>query len=75
VPHPEWGQAVKAVVVPVPGVEVGAAELAEHCAAELAAYKVPTSWEIRSEPLPRNATGKVLKPVLAGEAGNDFVEE
>jgi acyl-CoA synthetase (AMP-forming)/AMP-acid ligase II len=75
VPHPEWGQAVKAVVVPAPGARLDEAGLAAHCAGELADYKVPTEWEIRSEPLPRNATGKVLKQVLTGEAGNDFVEE
>jgi len=75
VPHPEWGQAVKAVVVPAPGARLDESDLAAHCAGELADYKVPTEWEIRSEPLPRNATGKVLKQVLTGEAGNDFVEE
>jgi acyl-CoA synthetase (AMP-forming)/AMP-acid ligase II len=41
----------------------------------LAAYKVPAHWELRSEPLPRNAAGKVLKNVLAGAAQNQFVEE
>jgi len=75
VPHSEWGQAVKAVVVPVRDAALDEGALAEHCAAELADYKVPTEWEIRSEPLPRNATGKVLKQVLSGAAGNDFVED
>jgi acyl-CoA synthetase (AMP-forming)/AMP-acid ligase II len=75
VPHPEWGQAVKAFVVPVGGAVLDEANLAAHCAAEMANFKVPTEWEIRSEPLPRNATGKVLKQVLCGAAGNDFVEE
>jgi acyl-CoA synthetase (AMP-forming)/AMP-acid ligase II len=41
----------------------------------LAAYKVPAHWEVRSEPLPRNAAGKVLKRVLAGLGRNAFVEE
>ena len=31
--------------------------------------------EVRSEPLPRNATGKVMKHVLGGEVENAFVEE
>jgi len=75
VPHPEWGQAVKAIVVPARGAALDEAELSAHCAAEMANFKVPTEWEIRSEPLPRNATGKVLKQVLSGDAGNDFVEE
>ena len=44
-------------------------------ARSLAYYKVPTHVEIRSEPLPRNATGKVLKAVLTGEAENTFRKE
>jgi acyl-CoA synthetase (AMP-forming)/AMP-acid ligase II len=75
VPHPEWGQAVKAVVVPARDESVDVATLSEYCAEVMADFKVPTEWEIRREPLPRNATGKVLKQVLSGEAGNDFVEE
>ena len=31
--------------------------------------------EIRTEPLPRTATGKVMKQVLAGDVENTFVEE
>jgi acyl-CoA synthetase (AMP-forming)/AMP-acid ligase II len=44
-------------------------------AERLAAFKVPSRWEIRHEPLPRNAAGKVLKHVLLGEAENTFREE
>jgi hypothetical protein len=36
---------------------------------------VPEIIEIRTEPLPRNATGKVMKHVLAGRGENTFVEE
>jgi steroid-24-oyl-CoA synthetase len=50
-------------------------ELATFVAEKLAYFKVPAHWEIRTEPLPRNATGKVLKPVLTGEAESSFVEE
>jgi len=75
VPHPEWGQQVKAFIVPAEGARIPIEDLVAHCRDALADYKVPTLWEIRSEPLPRNATGKVLKNVLAGEATNDFVEE
>ena len=45
------------------------------CAESLAYYKVPSHWEVRSEPLPRNATGKLLRNVLTGDAALDFVEE
>jgi acyl-CoA synthetase (AMP-forming)/AMP-acid ligase II len=75
IPHDEWGQEVKAIVVPAAGARVDVEALAAHCGSAFAAFKVPTTWEIREEPLPRNATGKVLKNVLSGEAGNDFVEE
>jgi acyl-CoA synthetase (AMP-forming)/AMP-acid ligase II len=75
VDHPEWGQEVKAVIVAEPGTRPDPAELARFCGETLAAYKVPTSFEIRSEPLPRNPSGKILKNVLAGEAQNAFVED
>jgi acyl-CoA synthetase (AMP-forming)/AMP-acid ligase II len=75
VDHPEWGQEVKAVIVPEPGAEPDPAELARWCGETLAAYKVPTQWEIRREPLPRNPSGKILKNVLAGQAASAFVED
>jgi len=75
VDHPEWGQEVKAVIVAEPGTQPDPKELARFCAETLAAYKVPTAWEIRGEPLPRNASGKILKNVLAGQASSAFVED
>jgi len=75
VPHPEWGQAVKAVVVAAPGAAPDAETLAAWCGETLARFKVPSEWEFRSEPLPRNPAGKVLKQVLAGEAQNTFAPE
>ena len=62
--HPELGQEVKAIVVPEPGAKPDVAELSVFCRETLAAYKVPSAWEIREEPLPRNAAGKVLKTQL-----------
>ena len=44
-------------------------------AEKLAYFKVPAHVEVRSEALPRNATGKVLKNVLTGDAENPFTEE
>ncbi len=75
VDHPEWGQEVKAVIVPEPGAKLDTFALARFCAEALAAYKVPTAWEIRAEPLPRNPSGKILKNVLAGQAQSAFVED
>jgi acyl-CoA synthetase (AMP-forming)/AMP-acid ligase II len=75
VDHPELGQEVKAIVVPAPGTEIDTGELADWVGARLAAFKVPAHWQVREEPLPRNAAGKILKNVLTGEAENRFLEE
>jgi len=75
VDHEELGQEVKAIAVLRPGARASAAELAAFVAETLAAFKVPAHWELRAEPLPRNATGKVLKNVLVGAAENPFVAE
>jgi len=75
VDHPELGQEVKAIVVPKRGAQVDPRELARFVAEKLAPYKVPARWELRSEPLPRNAAGKVLKNVLSGQAQSAFVED
>jgi acyl-CoA synthetase (AMP-forming)/AMP-acid ligase II len=75
VDHEELGQEVKAIVVPQPGRSPTPAGLAAWVAEKLAAFKVPAHFELRAEPLPRNATGKVLKNVLLGEGENPFREE
>ena len=75
VDHRELGQEVKAIVVPKSGCSIEPEALRSFVAEKLAYYKVPTYVEVRDEPLPRNATGKVLKPVLTGEAENTFKEE
>ncbi|GEM_PF-74556 len=61
------GQAVAASVVPKPGTTLDPLELRAFAAKTLSGYKVPTKWDVRSEPLPRNAAGKVMKGVLTGE--------
>ena len=63
-PHHILGEEVVAVVQAVPGADVSEAELIAHCRARIAAFKVPVMVEIRTEPLPRNANGKILKPEL-----------
>jgi long-chain acyl-CoA synthetase len=75
VDHPVLGQEVKAVVGPRPGARPDEDALRAFCAEALASYKVPSQFELRAEPLPRNASGKVLKHVLAGEGEATFVEE
>jgi acyl-CoA synthetase (AMP-forming)/AMP-acid ligase II len=74
--HEVLGQEVKAVVVPRAGVsDLDTEALAVWVGETLAGFKVPSLWEIRREPLPRNASGKVLKKVLTGEAEDDLIDE
>jgi acyl-CoA synthetase (AMP-forming)/AMP-acid ligase II len=60
VPDEKWGETVKALVVRKAGVEVTEAEIIEHCRAELAHYKCPTSVEWR-DAFARTSTGKLQK--------------
>jgi fatty-acyl-CoA synthase len=63
VPDDEWGESLKAFVVPRPGHEVTADELRGFCKLTLANYKCPKHFEF-VDALPRNPTGKVLKREL-----------
>ena len=62
VPDEYWGEAVYAVVVP--RTEVDPEDLGAHCRRLIAGYKVPKHIELRTEPLPKSAAGKVLKREL-----------
>jgi fatty-acyl-CoA synthase len=63
VPHEKWGEVGRAFVVLKSGANLDAAAVVEHCAGQLARYKVPK--EVRFiDGLPHNATGKVLKHQL-----------
>ena len=59
----EWQEAVTAVVVLRDHAEVSEDELRDHCAAELAGYKVPKRIEFASE-LPRTSSGKLIRRAL-----------
>jgi long-chain acyl-CoA synthetase len=67
VPEPTLGEEVGAVIVLRPGAKVTADELALHVKARLAAFMVPTHIWFRTDPLPRNPQGKVLKRELRDE--------
>ena len=66
VPDAEWGERVRAVVVPKAGEGVEADELIELCRQRLASFKKPESVVFAKE-LPRNPMGKILKRVLREE--------
>jgi malonyl-CoA/methylmalonyl-CoA synthetase len=63
VPHPDFGEAVVAVVVPKPGATVDGASIVADLKAKIAHFKVPKIVFVDSD-LPRNAMGKVQKARL-----------
>jgi len=63
IPDPYRGETVKAWIVLKPGQEAGADEIKAWCKERLAAYKVPTHYEFRSE-LPKTTVGKILRREL-----------
>jgi malonyl-CoA/methylmalonyl-CoA synthetase len=62
-PHPDFGEAVAAVIVPRPGATVDPAQVIAALKERIANYKVPKRVWIVDE-LPRNAMGKVQKSLL-----------
>ncbi|MFD0022179.1 class I adenylate-forming enzyme family protein [Streptomyces sp. NPDC058382] len=66
VAHPVLGEEVAAVVRLLPGAGTTAEDLRAHVGRSLAAFKVPAHVVLSGEPLPRNATGKILKRELRG---------
>jgi acyl-CoA synthetase (AMP-forming)/AMP-acid ligase II len=61
--HPVLGEDVVAFVVVHPGAEIDGDALRAYAMESLADYKVPRQYHFVDE-LPRNATGKVVKPEL-----------
>jgi acyl-CoA ligase (AMP-forming) (exosortase A-associated) len=66
VPHPTLGQAIVAVVAPVPGQEPDSARLLDECRKRLPAFMVPSRIEWRDQ-LPRNPNGKFDRVLLAAQ--------
>jgi long-chain acyl-CoA synthetase len=66
-PHSELGEEVAAIVVLRPGIRISEEDLAAFAAQTLAYFAVPTRWWLREAPLPKNPTGKVMKPALRAE--------
>ncbi|HEY1393215.1 MAG TPA: malonyl-CoA synthase [Methylibium sp.] len=62
-PHPDFGEAVVAIVVPKPGAALDEDELIGQLKRQIASYKVPKRLFVVTE-LPRNAMGKVQKKLL-----------
>jgi len=63
VPDAQWGEAVKAIVVPRPGSTPDAQAIIEFMRSRIARYKCPKSVDF-VQSIPRNPSGKILKRVL-----------
>jgi acyl-CoA synthetase (AMP-forming)/AMP-acid ligase II len=67
VPDQMMGEKVGAIIVPKPDGSFDLDSFLGYARERLAAFKVPQYVSIRTEPLPRNPAGKVLKPLLRKE--------
>ena len=63
IPHPDFGEAVTAVVVPKPGVALNPEEMVAVIKKNIANFKVPKKIHV-VDALPRNTMGKVQKNLL-----------
>jgi acyl-CoA synthetase (AMP-forming)/AMP-acid ligase II len=63
VPDPDWGEVIKAIIVPRNGEAIEPQEIIDYAKARLASYKAPAYFAFVDE-LPRNPMGKVLKTEL-----------
>ena len=61
IPDEETGEAIVAVICPLPGKSLDEKTLLEHVAQRLAKYKVPSKIHISEDSLPRNPAGKLVR--------------
>ena len=71
-PHPDFGEAVFAVLTAAPGAELDPDQVLATLHDQLARFKHPKAAVVVAD-LPRNAMGKVQKTVLRAEYGGWFV--
>ncbi len=67
--HPQWVEAVTAVVVPRSGSTITAGDVAAHARGRLAGYKRP-KYVVMADSLPKNPSGKILKRQLREQYGS-----
>jgi fatty-acyl-CoA synthase len=66
IPHPTWGETVKAFIALREGHSLDEAEVIDYCKKHLASYKKPTAVAFVPD-IPRNPSGKALKRLLREE--------
>jgi len=71
VPHPDLGEAVLGVIVPLPGATPDTAAILADLGQRLARFKLPRALVVLPE-LPRNTMGKVQKVVLREQFKDRF---
>ncbi|MCP3986195.1 MAG: acyl--CoA ligase [bacterium] len=64
IPHDRLGEEVAASIYVKPGQTLDPEDLKRHLAEHIAGFKVPSKLELLDAPLPRNASGKILKREL-----------
>jgi len=62
--HPQLGQAIAVIAVPVEEDVIDATALLAECKRRLPAYMVPARIDLRAGPLPRNPNGKIDRNLL-----------
>jgi acyl-CoA synthetase (AMP-forming)/AMP-acid ligase II len=67
IPDDEWGEIIRAYIVPKPGAQVTETIIVEHCLSALASYKKPREVRI-VESLPLSPIGKVSRVALREQA-------
>lgn len=68
VPHERLGEEVAVAILPKEGELITAQELWSFLDGKIAKFKIPTHVVISTEPLPRNAAGKIVKRELQDQA-------
>jgi long-chain acyl-CoA synthetase len=66
-PHERLGEEVVAALQPRPGATIDLDQMTAFLEERIARFMVPTRWFVRDRPLPRGATGKILKRELRDE--------
>lgn len=66
-PHERLGEEVAVAVMPKKGHALDVDAMLAHVESRLAKFKVPTVVEVKDAPLPRNASGKILKRDIRDE--------
>ena len=74
IPHDDVRHEVIAIVS-TKNSQLSDIELSAWVGKDLADFKVPSKWKIIDRPLPRNASGKLMKHVLIDTSKNTMVEE